>query len=349
MNPEFSIVVPAYNRVDRLRATLRNLAASLEGIRGEIVVVDDGSDPPLEPDVAALGLPCVRVVRRENAGSAVARHAAIMEARGEFLLVSDSDDFVHPDKPRLHMEAMRREASDVSYCDEAFVALDGVPAESNVPRIVPSRPLRRARSLVDLLFLIQPMSNNIVYRTAWIREALRDPLVPARPEHGPAGDLWIFHNLVVRAGRVSKVDAVLSYHLRHDGDRYQAHWEKLGASSLLLSEEFALRCPATPETAEARTAKAIVMFRSWRTLPNDFDPEYEDRTLAVYRALPRPPLSELGGVGFRLLARALGPVRAGRLLRRRQRPSYDAVRTMSNEELAALIRELPPRPRYAES
>lgn len=348
MSPEFSIVVTAYNRFDYLRLTLRNAAAALDGLRGEIVVVDDGSEPPLEPRIAELGLPMVRVVSQANGGSAAARHAAIMAARGEFALVLDSDDFIHASKPRLHMEAMRRDGSDVSYCDEAFAHLDDGPVEGAEPRIVPCRPLRAARSLVDLLFLVQPMSNNIVYRTDWIRGILREPWIPARREFGPAGDLWIFHNLVIHPARMSKIDGVLSYQLQHRGERYQAHWERLGASSLLLSEEFAARCPATPETLEARVAKAIVMFRSWRTLPRDFHPEYDERTLDVYRAMPRPPLSELGGKGFGMLARVVGPVRAGRLLRRRQRPRYDQVRTMSNEDLAAMMRAMPPRPRYAQ-
>lgn len=344
MNPDFSIVVPAFNRIDHLRLTLRNLEAAISGMPAEIVVVDDGSDPSLEPFVATLGIDSVRVLRRENGGSAAARLDGIRAARGEFLLVCDSDDFIEAAKPRLHVEAMRREGSDVSYCDEGNAFLDEGPVEGAVPRIVPHRRLRRARSLADLLFAIQPRSNNVVYRTAWLQAAMDPPMIAARRDFGPAGDLWLFHNVVARPARLSKIEGMLSHQLRHDVDRYQAHWEKLGASSLLLAEEFVHTCPRTPETHEARMLKAAVAFRSWRTLPNGFSDEFDERLLAVWRALPRPPLAEMGGRGFRMLAALLGPATAARILRRRQRPAYDTVRTLDAQQLDALLRSMPPAP-----
>lgn len=60
-----------------------------------IVICDDGSPDDLE---AALGplLPRVRIVRKENGGSASAMNAAVKAAHGEFVVQLDQDDVFEP-------------------------------------------------------------------------------------------------------------------------------------------------------------------------------------------------------------------------------------------------------------
>lgn len=84
-----TVVIPSYNRPDRLRACLDALLTDPDD-GFEIVVVDDGSDVPLGETCAPFG-PRVRCLRQDNAGPAAARNAGAEAARGRVLLFTDDD------------------------------------------------------------------------------------------------------------------------------------------------------------------------------------------------------------------------------------------------------------------
>ena len=100
---EVSVIVPTYGRPDRLAACLRALGAQ-EGVPCEVVVVDDGSEPPVRDVVAqaqaqaqaqngAEAQPAVpmRYLRQANAGPASARNRGAGAARGALLAFTDDD------------------------------------------------------------------------------------------------------------------------------------------------------------------------------------------------------------------------------------------------------------------
>jgi glycosyltransferase involved in cell wall biosynthesis len=92
-NPEFSVVVPAYNATRTIAATIASVlgqtAADLE-----LIVVDDGSTdatPELVEQTAA-GDQRLRLIRQENQGTAGARNTGLEAARGRFVSLLDNDD-----------------------------------------------------------------------------------------------------------------------------------------------------------------------------------------------------------------------------------------------------------------
>lgn len=87
--PVASIIVPSFNRPERLRGCLGALGA-LEGGPYDVVVVDDGSGEPLAPVVAEFG-GLARCLRQDNAGPAAARNAGAAAARAGFLAFTDDD------------------------------------------------------------------------------------------------------------------------------------------------------------------------------------------------------------------------------------------------------------------
>jgi glycosyltransferase involved in cell wall biosynthesis len=89
----FSIIIPSYCRPQRLNNCLKSIAQlDYPRERFEVVVVDDGSDPPLDAVVEPWQseIP-VRLIRQANAGPAAARNAGAFQARGEFLVFTDDD------------------------------------------------------------------------------------------------------------------------------------------------------------------------------------------------------------------------------------------------------------------
>lgn len=91
---DLSIVIPAYNEGERIRASLDRLLAHSQamGLSHEILVVDDGSLDATAQAVTALNHPAVRLLslgRNRGKGAAVAR--GMLEARGDFRVYLDAD------------------------------------------------------------------------------------------------------------------------------------------------------------------------------------------------------------------------------------------------------------------
>jgi GT2 family glycosyltransferase len=91
--PLFSIIIPTRGRHAQLSNCLASLAAQDFPRDGfEVIVVDDGSVPPVDdcvaPPRARLDL---KLLAQPNAGPAAARNLGAAEARGRFLAFTDDD------------------------------------------------------------------------------------------------------------------------------------------------------------------------------------------------------------------------------------------------------------------
>ena len=91
--PRVSVVVPTYNRLDRLRLVLRALADQSHP-RGdiEVIVVSDGSSDGTDRYLTEGNFPRpVTAVFQENAGPAAARNNGLRHASGDLVLFLDDD------------------------------------------------------------------------------------------------------------------------------------------------------------------------------------------------------------------------------------------------------------------
>ena len=104
--PRCSIIVPTYNRADRLRRLLDALERQDIGAANfEVVVCDDGSTDETSGVLAASRPYRLTALRRENGGPGAARNDAIAAASGDLLVFLDDDIEPSPDAVRLHSEA----------------------------------------------------------------------------------------------------------------------------------------------------------------------------------------------------------------------------------------------------
>ena len=103
--PLVSVVVATYNRADSVARLLAQLAGqTLPPDRFEVVVVDDGSTPPVGDRLTALCVPYgLLVLAQQNAGPAAARHAAILRSRGDVIVIVDDDMSIAPDFLTQHL------------------------------------------------------------------------------------------------------------------------------------------------------------------------------------------------------------------------------------------------------
>jgi glycosyltransferase involved in cell wall biosynthesis len=88
--PLVTVVIPTRDRAASLTRTLDALRRQDVAVPWEIVIVDDGSEPPLEATLLDR-LPDARLLRRGGDGPARARNAGIAAARGRYVAFTDDD------------------------------------------------------------------------------------------------------------------------------------------------------------------------------------------------------------------------------------------------------------------
>lgn len=95
--PEFSVIVPVYNRINEVEELLRSLACQTDK-DFEVLIVEDGSTEPCEEAVNRYADQLqVRYFFKENEGRSIARNHGMDNATGNYFIFFDSDCVIPPD------------------------------------------------------------------------------------------------------------------------------------------------------------------------------------------------------------------------------------------------------------
>ena len=99
---EYSVIIPVYNRPDEVSELLASLAS--QSYRDfEVLVVEDGSSIKCEDIVNQyIDKLDIKYLYKENGGPAIARNYAAESAKGEYLIILDSDTVL----PKGYFEAI---------------------------------------------------------------------------------------------------------------------------------------------------------------------------------------------------------------------------------------------------
>ncbi|MCS7189067.1 MAG: glycosyltransferase [Bacteroidia bacterium] len=106
--PALSIIIPTHNRPQKLRKTLEalfNSKWSYAPPQVEVVIVDDGSEPPIEVQLADIEAPppyTLRFLRQSQQGPAAARNTGFKKSQGEIVLFLDDDIILLPSALERH-------------------------------------------------------------------------------------------------------------------------------------------------------------------------------------------------------------------------------------------------------
>ena len=156
--PLVSVLIPYYQTH---RAELRLTLAALEcqtypRDMFEVIIVDDGSEPPLTlPELSPLN---IRVVRQERRGfgRARARNAGARVAAHDILLFLDSDMLVEKDWIAAHAQWHRAFSDALTLGNRAFVSVDDIDADT----------IRRRQGSLAELFSDRPSD------ISWVQDIL---------------------------------------------------------------------------------------------------------------------------------------------------------------------------------
>lgn len=97
MTIPISIVVIFYNQNDLVCRALESVVGQTYR-QLDIIVVDDGSDEPIESLLDGFEDDRIHFFRKENGGAASARNLGIREAKGDYIAFLDGDDLFLPNR-----------------------------------------------------------------------------------------------------------------------------------------------------------------------------------------------------------------------------------------------------------
>lgn len=124
-NELVSVVIPCYNRKDRLLACLSSVLSQSYD-RLEVIVVDDGSTDNVQELFTNIADPRLRFLRYEkNQGACYARNYGAERVRGEYIAFQDSDDIWYPDKIERQLAFLKKSGADMCFCGMDRVSAAG--------------------------------------------------------------------------------------------------------------------------------------------------------------------------------------------------------------------------------
>ncbi len=133
--PLVSVVIPTHNRQQEVARAIRS-ALDQSHRHLEILVVDDGSQPPLKLDPEIAGETRVRLLRSPTPqGPGAARNLGAAEAKGTFLAWLDDDDWWFPQKLERELIEFENAPAEVAAVESGYeIVEDGRIVLSYIPR-----------------------------------------------------------------------------------------------------------------------------------------------------------------------------------------------------------------------
>lgn len=205
--PFFSVVIPTYNRAAFIEATLQSVL-SQKYRNYEIIVVDncstDNTDEVLERFVRAGQ---IRFIKHEqNYERARSRNTGMAAARGDYVTLLDSDDFMYPNNLADAAEYARANP-DIKCFHNLFELVD--PA-GNVLRRYPLPSLRnQLKAIVKANFM--SCIGDFIHREIYQRYQF-----DTTPEL-TGGEDWEFWLRVLADYKVGRIEKINSGVLQHPG------------------------------------------------------------------------------------------------------------------------------------
>ncbi len=202
--PEVSVIIPTYERPEKLIRAIRSVLEQ-EVCRLEVIVVDDHSMDDTGDVVIGLGDPRVMYLKQqERRGSSQARNVGLELAKGDFIAFLDDDDFWLPGKLSAQLRAFSEDNGlGIVYTGyEIVLEADG----STVMRVEPDIEGDVHRTMIRYNFIGSPTP--LIRRSVLNASGGFDPALT----HCQDWDLWIRATAITRIRALPQILAVYSIH-----------------------------------------------------------------------------------------------------------------------------------------
>lgn len=214
--PEISVIVPIYKVEPYLHRCVDSILAQTF-TDFELILVDDGSPDNCGAicDAYAEKDQRVRVLHRENQGVSAARNAGIdwvfANSDSKYIGFVDSDDWVHPRFLELMYRGIKQYHVNISQC--RFLKTDGT---KEVPEV------KDARRLITPTEHYRDYYSGSMCCKLFSRECWKQIRFPIGQVYGEDAAVW--YKILLEAGSVALVDAVLYYYFQRKDSAMHSDW-----------------------------------------------------------------------------------------------------------------------------
>lgn len=171
---DLSIIVPVYNVEKYVRPCLESiLRQGLDEERYEIIIVNDGSTDHSMEMIADIidAHPNISVINQENLSLSVARNNGIAQAKGEYILMPDSDDLIIDNSLSPLLEKALETKADLVVAD--FLEMDD-DAITNIKDISQTEPVFKQKTGEELFLEDLNPRQCYVWRTLFKKAFLNE-------------------------------------------------------------------------------------------------------------------------------------------------------------------------------
>ena len=255
-----SLVIPSYNRGALIAQTIDSALAQSRPFL-EIIVADDGSTDDTAEVLARYGEK-VTFVKLAHGGVQAARNHGVKIARGDYVVLCDSDDLLEPDFVATMLGWVEEHAEyDAVYANFVTFTNDGTLHPDKFS-LAPPDYFKGAKSNGDFLHDIP----DLYVRTVEYQPLFMSGVILRRAFYlaiggfntdfkGVGGEDWEFTLRVVALGKVAVCKRALTRIRRHDGnDSADSSFMMIGTADIL---EYALTAHPTAGQYHAAIVKDV--------------------------------------------------------------------------------------------
>ena len=211
--PLISVIVPVYNVEGFLDQCLESIVGQSYP-HLEILVIDDGStDSSGEKcDRWAERDERIRIIHQPNGGLSAARNTALDAITGEWIIMVDSDDVLHPDATSVLVDTIRREQADLVIGDYINVAEHETPRWPNqANRKITCRAYNQQEAILAIFYQqrLTHSPSSRIYRAS-LFDDIRYPVGMLYE------DLAIIYPLLKKCEKVVKINKVVYGYRRRE-------------------------------------------------------------------------------------------------------------------------------------
>lgn len=134
---DLSIIVPVYNVENYIRPCIESiLRQGLDEKRYEIIIVNDGTKDHSMERIADIieAHPNISVINQENLSLSVARNNGIAKAKGEYILMPDSDDLLIDNSLSVLLEKALETKADLVVADFLIMNDEEIATTKDIPQ-----------------------------------------------------------------------------------------------------------------------------------------------------------------------------------------------------------------------
>lgn len=207
IKPLVSIIIPAHNTAMYIERTLRS-AINQTYLNIEVIVIDDGSTDTTEERASSFSGsdPRVRVIKQNNQGVSVARNRGMKEAKGEYIVFLDSDDYLETEFVSTLLSIVTSSNSEISFCAYRSVTEDGFQIRKVIPKITEAEVMSGELALIALFKgSISIATGSAMYRKTFLEEID----LKFTPGATNGQDIEFRRKALLRAGKVVGTKTIL--------------------------------------------------------------------------------------------------------------------------------------------